>query len=126
MVERRAANRRRLALASNRKRFTARDAEDVAGLSGSIQNHNKDEAMPEAIKTNAGNFAPWKAPFKYNSAGQWIEDTNGERMLDMRGWGFLTGKGSAALGLDETEAARLQDEAGRKVAELMNADSAKQ
>lgn len=69
-------------------------------------------------------YAPWVPPFKYNSEGQWIEDAAGNRMLDMRGWGFLTGKGSQALGMDEDKAAALQDRVGTRVAVLLNADVA--
>lgn len=43
----------------------------------------------------------------------------------MRGWGYLTSKGSEALGLDEDEAAKIQDAIGAHVAELMNRDDAK-
>jgi len=34
-------------------------------------------------------------------------------MIDVRGWGYLTGGGSGALGLDAGEAERLQDDLGR-------------
>lgn len=81
--------------------------------------------MSKQAQPNAGNFPPWQAPFRYNDAGQWIEDAKGERLLDVRGWGHLTGKGSTALGLDDQTAARLQDNLGRRVAELMNADAGK-
>ena len=54
--------------------------------------------------------------------GQWIEDSKGQRMLDMRGWGYLTGKGSEALGMDEDAAAKIQDDIGKRTAELLNAD----
>ena len=39
----------------------------------------------------APGYAPWQPPFRYNMDGQWIEDAKGQRMLDMRGWGYLTG-----------------------------------
>lgn len=67
------------------------------------------------------NYAPWKPPFRYNVEGQWIEDTQGQRLLDVRGWGFLTGKG--ACNLDEDDAAKIQDAIGVHVTELMNADA---
>lgn len=68
-------------------------------------------------------YAPWQPPFRYNMDGQWIEDSNGQRMLDLRGWGFLTGKGSEALGMDEDAAAKIQDDIGKHVAELLTADA---
>ena len=65
-------------------------------------------------------YAPFKPPFRYNADGVWIEDSAGERLLDMRGWGFLTGGGSAACGLEEQVAADIQDQIGKHVAELMS------
>lgn len=67
-------------------------------------------------------YNPWQPPFHYNMAGQWIEDSKGQRMLDIRGWGFLTGKGSEALGMDEDAAAKIQDDIGKRVVELLNSD----
>jgi len=55
---------------------------------------------------------------------QWIEDSEGNRILDMRGWGFLTGRTSFSRNMDETEAAKIQDSIGRRVATLMNNDVA--
>ena len=86
--------------------------------------------MSESIASpNAGGrcaplacYAPWKPPFRYNMDGQWIEDSKGQRMLDMRGWGYLTGKGSESLGMDEDAAAKIQDNIGKRTAELLNAD----
>jgi hypothetical protein len=68
-------------------------------------------------------YDPWKPPFTYNFEGQWIEDSNGERLLDLRGWGFLTGQGGKALGWMEARAARCQDAVGKHVAELMTRDA---
>lgn len=67
-------------------------------------------------------YAPWQPPFRYSMDGPWIEDSKGQRMLDMRGWGYLTGKGSEALSMDEDSAAKIQDNIGRRTAELLNAD----
>ena|SRR5687768_9366830 len=61
---------------------------------------------------------PWKPPFVYNRGGQWIQDSNGARILDMRGWGFLTGKGG--MNLPEDEAAKIQDGVGEYVTTLLN------
>ena len=65
-------------------------------------------------------YHPWKPPFNYNPDGQWIEDRNGERIVDIRGWGFLTGKGSLAM--DENKAAKIQDDLGKHLTEMMNRD----
>lgn len=67
-------------------------------------------------------YAPWTPPFLYNRGGQWIEDIRGHQILDMRGWGFLTGCGGG-LGMDENEAAKIQDTIGEHVAVLMNRDA---
>lgn len=59
----------------------------------------------------------WQAPFRYDSEGAVIWDDRGERVLDVRGWGFLTGKG--ALGLDEGTASEAQDVLGIGIANLL-------
>ena len=68
-------------------------------------------------------YAPWKPPFRYNPDAQWIEDSNGQRLLEIRGWGYLTGRGHGGLGMDGNKAASIQDAIGQRVAELMNVDS---
>jgi hypothetical protein len=71
-------------------------------------------------KTNS--FEPWTPPFRYDHNR--IVDAKGHLILDMRGWGFLTGMGGistgASLGLDPDKAAELQDKAGKNVAKAMN------
>lgn len=62
----------------------------------------------------------WKPPFRYEAEGTMIVDANGARILDVRGWGHLTGKGSH--GITETLATEIQDEIGKDVAELLNAN----
>ncbi len=47
-------------------------------------------------------------------------DDNGNKLFDIRGWGYLTGKGSEALGMDEDKAAEIQDNIGKHIVELMN------
>ncbi len=63
----------------------------------------------------------WKAPFRYEAEGTMIWDARGERTLDVRGWGRLTGKGCGALGLTEDEAAKAQDQFGESVVRVLNA-----
>lgn len=67
-------------------------------------------------------FVPWKGPFKYNEEGQFIVDSDNQIMLDIRGWGWLTGKGSGGMKLDDSVAATLQDRMGNHVCNLLNAD----
>lgn len=50
-----------------------------------------------------------------------VVDARGERILDVRGWGYMTGKGSCALGMSDESAARVQDEIGRNVATMLTA-----
>ena len=66
-------------------------------------------------------FAPWKPPFRYHADGQWIEDSNGQRMLDVRGWGYLTGMGSEALGIGYDDAVKIQNAIGQLTVQLLNA-----
>lgn len=62
----------------------------------------------------------FRAPFTYDGHGTCIWDAETNKVLDIRGWGYLTGKGAAALGLSDVEASRLQDEIGNTVARLLN------
>ena len=65
-------------------------------------------------------FKPWTPPFSYNKDGQWIQDSLGNRFMDLRGWGFLTGHGSQGLGMNEDKAADIQDTVGERVVVLLN------
>lgn len=67
-------------------------------------------------------FQPWEPPFQYNENNASIEDKRGERILDVRGWGRLTGKGMGALGMSERRAIEIQNGIGRRIVELMNQD----
>lgn len=62
----------------------------------------------------------WTPPFRYESEGTMIVDANGARILDVRGWGHLTGQGSH--GIHPKNAEDVQDDIGRGVAELLNAN----
>jgi hypothetical protein len=86
-------------------------------MQNTIQQHERGTSF---LSTSC--YAPWQPPFRYNMDGQWIEDSKGHRMLDMRGWGYLTGKGSEALGMDVDAAAKIQDNIGKRTVELLNAD----
>lgn len=62
----------------------------------------------------------WTPPFSYVPEGTMIIDANGARIIDVRGWGHLTGKGSH--GITETLAGEIQDEIGKDLATLLNAN----
>lgn len=68
-------------------------------------------------------YSPWTPPFKYDEFGNWITDSREHRILDMRGWGFLTGGGHGALGMHEDDASAVQDRIGKRVCELLNKDA---
>ena len=62
----------------------------------------------------------WKAPFRYDEEGAIIWDANNEHVLNVRGWGYLTGKGSAALGLPPKEAEAIQNDLGETIVKALN------
>lgn len=62
----------------------------------------------------------WHAPFRYESEGTMIVDRKGNRILDVRGWGYLTGSGATALDMSEDRAAEIQDIIGEAVADFLN------
>lgn len=74
--------------------------------------------MPDSPKPNI--WEPWQPPFSYSSFGSMILDARGNRIVDMRGWGFLTGRGHAALGLPQDKAEAIQDRLGEQVALAIN------
>ena len=49
-----------------------------------------------------------------------ISDTKGTMVIDLRGWGYLTGKGHGALGLDQDTATKVQDRFGDELVTLLN------
>lgn len=57
--------------------------------------------------------------WEYNPITQVISDVEDEFYIcQIRGWGYYTGKGHAALGLSEEEAIRRQDLTGERIAKL--------
>ena len=60
----------------------------------------------------------WKTPFRYDPEGQVITDAEGSRIIDVRGWGHLTGR--AAHALDDAQASAIQDEIGTAVLGFLN------
>lgn len=61
---------------------------------------------------------PYTAPFRYDKAGAIIWDAKGHHVLDVRGWGHLTGGGGLALPTEEAE--KIQDEFGERVVAALN------
>lgn len=63
-------------------------------------------------------YYPFIPPFKYDRDGYCIFDSKNDMIADVRGWGYLTGRG--ALALSEEEAIKIQDRIGAEVARAMN------
>ena len=61
----------------------------------------------------------WKAPFRYDPEGTCIFDADESKILDVRGWGHLTGAGAWRMPVEEAE--RIQDQLGRHLALVLNA-----
>lgn len=62
----------------------------------------------------------FKQPFHYEPEGQVVCAADGSRVVDIRGWGYLTGKGASALGYNEARAEVIQDHIGRGVTDFLN------
>lgn len=61
----------------------------------------------------------WSPPFRYESMGAQVWDAQNRLVLDIRGWGYLTGRGAGALGMSDGEAIRVQDDFGERIASLL-------
>ena len=68
-------------------------------------------------------YEPFVRPFTYDEDGIFILDANGNKVIDIRGWGYLTGKGSGALGWGDEKAIEVQDAIGKRIVTLMNEDT---
>jgi len=62
-------------------------------------------------------YKHFKPPFRYDSEGQKVFDSEGNMVADIRGWGYLTGRGGLDLSPDIAE--KVQDEMGLRVAMLL-------
>ena len=60
----------------------------------------------------------WKPPFRYVAEGTMIVDADEARIIDVRGWGHLTGQG--AWRLPDEKAEEIQDQIGRHLALMLN------
>lgn len=63
-------------------------------------------------------WSPFIPPFRFDPAGTMIFDAKNRVVLEVRGWGFLTGTGG--LGLSDLEADKIEISFGKRVAEAMN------
>ena len=61
---------------------------------------------------------PYEPPFRLDPNVGWIFDTNGMHVLDVRGWGALTGNPHR---IPEDKACDVQDAFGEKVCRVLNA-----
>ena len=63
-------------------------------------------------------------PFRYDEYGAmvWADGAPKDpvRIIDIRAWGYLTGKGHAALGLTNAEAVAIQNDIGNTLVALLN------
>lgn len=75
--------------------------------------------QPEATAAQF-DYSPWTPPFYYDDLGTRIVDAKERIILDVRGWGFLTGKGQEALGMTENKAEDIQNAIGEHVTRLLN------
>lgn len=81
----------------------------------------KKEPVAKSPAAMAG-YAPFKPPFKYDTDGLCIRDSDNNFILDVRGWGYLTGTGGG-LGYSSEKAASIQDKIGERVAQIMTEDA---
>jgi hypothetical protein len=65
----------------------------------------------------------WRGPFTYHDEGGIITDAHGSRIIDIRGWGRLTGTGSEGRGLPERVASVIQDDIGVALADFLNSSA---
>lgn len=60
-------------------------------------------------------------PVALDEHGLFIHDANGSRVVDIRGWGRLTGLGHGAMGLPSKDANAIQHAVGRHIVAALNA-----
>jgi hypothetical protein len=96
---------------------------EAIGIAAVLEAEKKEAAELNTRQGRPFDFSPWAPPFTYDPDGTRIVDSQQRLILDVRGTGFLTGKGSEALGMNKQEACWLQDALGEHVASLLNASS---
>lgn len=77
----------------------------------------------QAVQSDAL-FGPFLPPFVYEEEGACISDADGKRIVDVRGWGYLTGGGGCALNLHPDKAKAIQDRIGAFLVAAMNSPNA--
>jgi len=60
-------------------------------------------------------------PFSVLKGTNWIVGKDNCHVLDQRGWGYLTGRGHDALGLDTATASQMQADMQQWVVDALNA-----
>lgn len=85
----------------------------------SVEGEDMEIVRKREPRAESSIYAPWVPPFLYDARGQWIHDSNGHRVLDLRGWGFLTGFHR----MNTDAAMEAQDRLGNRLAELLNEDA---
>lgn len=65
-------------------------------------------------------YFPWEPPFQFLHRAGIIVDAHGKMFAEMRGWGFLTGRGESAARLSHEEGAVIQDKMGHHLVEIIN------
>lgn len=67
----------------------------------------------------------WKSffppPYKHYMGAIWVQNDGEHKMLDVRGWGHLTGRGQKRFISDDATAEKVQDEMGNWAANALNA-----
>lgn len=76
----------------------------------------KDKALLDKVRELLPQIEPYGDNWSYSHGS--VHMDCGSRVLDVRGWGYLTGRGSGALGIPMEEAANVQDAMGKFLALL--------
>lgn len=106
------------------EKLTAGSGLGIATLNGYREKLEKAVASCHfSDEPHKSQYSPFVLPFAYNMGAQVILDARNNTVLDVRGWGFLTGQGTLGQKLSEDEAMKIQDGIGLRVAQLMNRDA---
>lgn len=112
-------------LASAKAALVNCEAQFQAQVQKTLDEMHRSDALRAAIETvpSAGLFTQagpyFQPPFRYSIGAIWGSGEGAEKLLDIRGWGHLTGGG--AHNLPAEQAAKIQDEIGEHLAQLLNA-----
>lgn len=90
-------------------------------MSDSFKEYENTGKISDKRASSVG-YAPFKPPFKYDNMGNCIFDADNNMIVDIRGWGFLTGTGGG-LGYKDEKACKIQDAIGERIAKIMTDDA---